>query len=70
MEGHELTSRIVPRKQKRSRSAMQLRASIKDEFVCRQALISHSTSHVIRRAVDDVVSKEILALPESAVVRF
>jgi hypothetical protein len=49
---------------------MQLRASIKDEFVRRQALVSHCTGHIVRRAVDDIVSKEILALPESTVVRF
>jgi hypothetical protein len=49
---------------------MQLRASIEDEFIRRQALVSHCTGHIVRRAVDDIVSKEILALPESTVVRF
>jgi hypothetical protein len=49
---------------------MQLRPSIKDEFIRRQALVSHCTGHIMRRAVDDVVSEEILALPESAVIRF
>jgi hypothetical protein len=68
--GHELTSRIIPRKQKRPRGAMQLCASIKDEFIRRQALVSHSAGHVMRRAVNDVVPEEILALPESAVIRF
>lgn len=49
---------------------MQLRASIKDEFIRRQALFSHCTGHIMRGAVNNVVSEEILALPESAVVRF
>jgi hypothetical protein len=49
---------------------MQLCASIKDEFIRRQALVSHSAGHVMRRAVNDVVPEEILALPESAVIRF
>lgn len=65
-----LTRRIVLREDERASSAVQLRAGIKDELVRWLACISHCAGHVISRAVDDEVAEDILALPESAVVRF
>jgi len=49
--------------------AVQLCAGIEDEFICWLADVGHCAGHVIGWAVDDEVAEEILALPESAVVR-
>jgi hypothetical protein len=49
---------------------VQLRASVEDEFVRWLARVGHCAGHVVGWAVDDVVAEEVLALPESAVVRF
>jgi hypothetical protein len=64
-----LTRRVVPGKDKRCRSAVQLRASIEDELIRWLTGVGHCAGHVVRRTVDDVVAEEVLALPESAVVR-
>lgn len=49
---------------------MQLRASVEYKLIRWLASVGHCTSHVMGRAVDDVVAEEVLALPESAVVSF
>lgn len=64
----ELTRTIVPREDERCSSTVQLRASVEDEFVRWQTVVGHCTGHIVCRTVDDVVTKDVLALPESAVV--
>ena len=49
---------------------MQWRASVEYKLVRWLAGVGHGTGHVMGRAVDDVVTEEILALPESAIVGF
>jgi hypothetical protein len=63
-----LTRPLIPRKDKRRRSAVQLRARIEDELIRRQPGVCHCRSHVCGWAVDDIVAEEILALPERAVI--
>ena len=46
---------------------MKLGAGIEDELVSRDTHVAHRASHVIRRAGDDEVAEERLALPEGAV---
>jgi hypothetical protein len=65
-----LTRRIISREDERARGAVQLRACVEDELVRWLACISHCAGHVVCRAVDDEVAKDILTLPESAVVGF
>lgn len=49
---------------------VQLRAGVEDELVRWLAGVGRRAGHVIGGAVDDEVTEEILALPESAIVRF
>jgi len=63
-----LTRRIVRLEDKCSSGSVQLVASIENELVYWNAHVTHSASHVIGRAVDDVVTVQRLALPERAVV--
>ena len=49
---------------------MLLRAGVEDQFVSRDAGVAHRARHVVRRAVDDEVAEEGLALPEGAVEGF
>lgn len=65
-----LTSRVVAREDEWPCSAMQLRAGVEDELVRRLSGVGHCAGHVVGWTVDDVVSEEVLALPESAIVRF
>lgn len=65
--GWKLTRRLVRLRDKRPRSAMQLTASVEDEFVRRHASIAHSAGHIVGGAGDDEIAKEGLTLPERAV---
>lgn len=67
LEGTELTRRIIRLRDKWPGSAMQLTASIEDEFVRRHASIAHSARHIVGGAGDDEIAKEGLTLPESTV---
>lgn len=49
---------------------MELVSSVEDHFVRWDALISHGGCHVTSWAVNDKVTEERLALPESAVEGF
>jgi hypothetical protein len=69
-EGVLLTGRIVGLEDKDCRSAMELVAGVEDHFVRWYALASHSGSHTVRRAVNDEVAEQLLALPESVIVGF
>lgn len=64
-----LTRRIVRLRNEPSRRAVLLAAGVEDELVSRHAHVAHRAGHVVRGAVDDEVSKNGLALPESAVER-
>ena len=65
-----LTGRVIGLEGEGFGSAVDLGAGVEDQLVCRDACIAASGSHVVRRAIDDEVAKERLALPESAVVSF
>ena len=64
-----LTRGIVLCEDESARGAVQLRAGVEDELVRWLAGVGHRAGHVMGWAVDDEVAEEILALPESAVVR-
>lgn len=63
-----LTWRIVRLEDECSGGSVQLVASVENELVYRNAHVTHSASHVIGRAVDDIVAVQSLTLPEGAVV--
>jgi len=64
-----LTRGVVLCEDESACGAVQLRAGVEDELVRWLAGVGHRAGHVIGWAVDDEVAEEILALPESAVVR-
>ena len=69
-EGRQyLTRRVVRQRDKHSGRAVRLGTGVEDEFVSRDAHVTHRASHIVRRTIDDEVAEEGLALPESAVER-
>lgn len=49
-------------------SSVLLRAGIEDQLVSRDTPVAHCARHVVSRTVDDEITEQRLALPESAVV--
>jgi hypothetical protein len=70
LSGARHTRRVITRKDERAGGAVQLRAGVEDELVCWLACIGHCAGHVVCWTVNDEVAENVLALPESAVVRF
>ena len=64
-----LTRGVVLCEDESACGAVQVRAGVEDELVGWLAGVGHCAGHVVGRAVDDEVAEEVLALPESAVVR-